>query len=39
MAFNFDAVGKATEAFEYKYEWKDTVLYALGIGAMAAELD
>lgn len=39
MPFNFDAIGKATEPFEYKYDWKATVLYALGIGAKVDELD
>ena len=39
MPFNFDAVGKRTEAFDYKYDWKEVVLYALGIGAKATELD
>jgi acyl dehydratase len=39
MAFNFDAVGKTGEPVEYRYTWKDTALYALGIGAKADELD
>jgi acyl dehydratase len=39
MALNPGVVGKTTDALEYRYEWKDCVLYALGIGARAAELD
>jgi acyl dehydratase len=39
MAFKFDVVGKTIEPVEYRYTWKDTVLYALGIGAKADELD
>jgi acyl dehydratase len=32
-------VGRATEPLAYTYTWKDTVLYALGVGARATELD
>jgi acyl dehydratase len=39
MPFDFDAVGKTTEPVEHRYTWKDTVLYALGIGAKTDELD
>ena len=39
MPFNFDTVGKPQGPFEYRYDWKDTVLYALGIGAKLDELD
>jgi acyl dehydratase len=39
MPFDFSVVGKPTEPFEFNYTWKDTVLYALGIGARAGELD
>jgi acyl dehydratase len=39
MPFNFDVVGKRSEPAEFSYTWKDTVLYALGIGAKADELD
>lgn len=39
MAFDFDLVGKPTEAHKFEYTWKDTVLYALGIGAKVDELD
>ncbi|MEM9864523.1 MAG: MaoC/PaaZ C-terminal domain-containing protein [Myxococcota bacterium] len=39
MALNLDAVGKTTKPLEFTYNWKDAVLYALGIGAKKAELD
>src|SRR5579859_4502494 len=39
MAFDFSTVGQATEPFDFDFDWKDTVLYALGIGAKAGELD
>lgn len=39
MPFKLEAVGKPTAPFEYRYDWKAAVLYALGIGAKAAELD
>lgn len=39
MPFNLDVVGKTSEPQQYSYTWKDTVLYALGIGARADELD
>jgi acyl dehydratase len=39
MPFKFDVVGQRTEPVEFDYTWKDTVLYALGIGAKADELD
>lgn len=39
MVLDLDAVGKPTEVFTFEYDWKDVVLYALGIGARAAELD
>ena len=39
MPINPQAVGKSTEAFTHEYSWKDTALYALGIGAKATELD
>jgi acyl dehydratase len=39
MPFNLAAVGKPQELTTYSYTWKDTVLYALGIGAKREELD
>jgi acyl dehydratase len=39
MTFTLDAVGKETEPFTFSYSWKDTALYALGVGAKADELD
>jgi len=39
MALNFDLIGKPTAPLEHTYTWKDAVLYALGVGAKADELD
>ena len=39
MALNPDAKGKTTGELIHEYQWKDVVLYALGIGAKAKELD
>jgi acyl dehydratase len=40
MALNPDAVGKTTSELVHGYEWKDVVLYALGVGAKRdTELD
>lgn len=39
MALDMNAVGKTTEVFKMPYSWKDTALYALGIGAKREELD
>ena len=39
MPFDTSIVGKPTEAAVFTYTWKDTVLYALGIGAKRDELD
>jgi acyl dehydratase len=39
MALNMSIVGKKSEPMKHKYTWKDTVLYALGVGAKADELD
>jgi acyl dehydratase len=39
MPLNPAVVGETTAALEYRYDWKDCVLYALGIGARASELD
>ena len=36
---NLDLVGKKLDAIEYEYTWKDVVLYNLGIGAKATELE
>ena len=39
MTLDLGLVGKSTEARTHAYTWKDTVLYALGIGAKLPELD
>jgi len=39
MALDLSVVGKLSEPTKYTYGWKDTVLYALGIGAKKDELD
>lgn len=39
MAIKLDLVGKKSTPIKHKYSWKDTVLYALGVGAKADELD
>lgn len=39
MALDLSLVGKPTEPKTFKYTWKDTVLYALGVGAKKDELD
>ena len=39
MALNLDTVGKPSEPIKTSYSWKDAVLYALGVGAKADELD
>jgi acyl dehydratase len=39
MGLNLDLIGKKSEPMQHKYDWKDTVLYALGVGAKADELD
>src|SRR5690349_13820306 len=33
MPLNFDLVGKPQPALDLTYTWRDTVLYALGVGA------
>ena len=38
MSFNLDNIGKKTKERPFEYDWKDVVLYALGIGAQADEL-
>jgi acyl dehydratase len=39
MPFDLSIVGKPTAPSAFSYTWKDTVLYALGIGARKDELD
>jgi acyl dehydratase len=39
MAIKLDLVGKKSDPTPFSYTWKDTVLYALGVGAKVDELD
>lgn len=40
MALRLDSVGKTTDELTHTYAWRDTALYALGLGArVPAELD
>ncbi|MDX9821129.1 MAG: hypothetical protein RBT20_04285, partial [Syntrophales bacterium] len=39
MALNMDAIGKKLGPLTKRYDWKDVVLYALGVGAGFDELD
>ncbi len=39
MSLNLSTVGQRTEAFSFEYDWKTTVLYALGVGATRDELE
>jgi len=39
MALNLDGIGKKIGPFSKDYTWKDTVLYALGVGAGFSDLD
>ena len=39
MALKRDLVGKTSDPLAFEYTWKDVVLYALGVGAQADELD
>jgi NAD(P)-dependent dehydrogenase (short-subunit alcohol dehydrogenase family)/acyl dehydratase/putative sterol carrier protein len=39
MALNPDAIGKKIGPYTKDYTWKDTVLYALGVGAGFSDLD
>jgi len=39
MAIKLDLVGKTSAPLKHKYTWKDTVLYALGVGSKADDLD
>ena len=39
MAINLDLIGKEFTELTHEYSWKDTVIYALGVGAKRDELD
>jgi NAD(P)-dependent dehydrogenase (short-subunit alcohol dehydrogenase family)/acyl dehydratase/putative sterol carrier protein len=39
MALNLDGIGKKIGPFSKAYAWKDTVLYALGVGAGFSDLE
>lgn len=39
MALDLSLVDKPSEPYSFAYTWKDTVLYALGVGAKKDELD
>ena len=39
MALNMDAIGKKIGPLTKNYDWKDVILYALGVGAGVDELD
>ena len=39
MALNLDAIGRKIGPLRKDYDWKDVILYALGVGAGADELD
>ena len=39
MALNMDAIGKKIGPLTKNYDWKDVILYALGVGAGVNELD
>jgi acyl dehydratase len=39
MSIRLELVGKKSAEQKHKYTWKDTVLYALGVGARAEEQD
>jgi len=39
MALNLDAIGKKIGPVSKEYNWKDLVLYALGVGAGFDELE
>lgn len=39
MALKLDLVGAPLEPVRHAYSWRDTVIYALGVGAQLSELD
>ncbi|MSP58950.1 MAG: hypothetical protein EXR72_01180 [Myxococcales bacterium] len=39
MAINRDLVGKKSDPLPFSYTWRDTVVYALGVGGKVDELD
>ena len=39
MALNMDAIGKKIGPLRKNYDWKDVVLYALGVGSGFDDLD
>jgi acyl dehydratase len=39
MALDSSLVGKASDPYTLEYSWKDAVLYALGVGAKATEIE
>jgi acyl dehydratase len=39
MAIKLDIVGKKSDPIPFSYGWRETVLYALGVGAKVDELD
>ncbi len=39
MALNLDSIGKKIGPFEKEYDWKDVILYSLGIGAGFDEVE
>jgi len=39
MPIQVDVVVQKSQPIQHRYDWKDTVLYALGVGAKADELD
>jgi hypothetical protein len=39
MALNKEAIGKRIGPFERRYDWKDLILYALGVGAGFEDLE
>src|SRR6478752_4377641 len=39
MAIKLDLAGKKSDPIPFAYTWKDTILYALGVGAKVDELD